>query len=98
MASFRQAFRNLNTPLRSAFRPSAFRQTFRQQTRKQTTAAAEDASAEQSKIGAFWNSHVGPKTVHFWAPIAKVRVALHHILAYNLFFLLRILREEAAPV
>lgn len=39
------------------------------QQRSQTTTAP---NAEQSKLAAFWNSSVGPKTVHFWAPIMKV--------------------------
>jgi hypothetical protein len=28
----------------------------------------------QTGLAAFWNSKVGPKTVHFWAPIMKVRL------------------------
>ena len=30
------------------------------------------AKTEASGIGKIWNSPVGPKTVHFWAPIMKV--------------------------
>ncbi|KAK7180090.1 hypothetical protein DPSP01_011167 [Paraphaeosphaeria sporulosa] len=53
-----------------SFRPgsrifSAFRPFFRQQ-RNQSTAAPE-----QSGFAKLWHSPVGPKTVHFWAPIMK---------------------------
>ncbi|KAF1978137.1 UPF0041-domain-containing protein [Bimuria novae-zelandiae CBS 107.79] len=53
-----------------SFRPgsrifNAFRPFFRQQ-RNQSTAAPE-----QSGFQKLWNSPVGPKTVHFWAPIMK---------------------------
>ncbi|KAJ4297599.1 hypothetical protein N0V90_005492 [Kalmusia sp. IMI 367209] len=56
-----------------SFRPgsrifSAFRPFFRQPLlkRNQSTAAPE-----QSGFQKLWNSPVGPKTVHFWAPIMK---------------------------
>ncbi|KAF2447356.1 UPF0041-domain-containing protein [Karstenula rhodostoma CBS 690.94] len=53
-----------------SFRPGsrifgAFRPFFRQQ-RSQSTAVPE-----QSGFAKLWNSPVGPKTVHFWAPIMK---------------------------
>lgn len=55
-----------------SFRPgsrifSAFRPFFRQPLHRRgvnTAAGAEEAG--QSKFGKFWNSPVGPKTVHFW--------------------------------
>ncbi|KAF2404378.1 UPF0041 domain protein [Trichodelitschia bisporula] len=53
----------------------SFRATFRQpfQRRIQTDAAPE---AAQSKLAALWASPVGPKTVHFWAPIMKWGVVI----------------------
>jgi len=39
------------------------------QRRWQSDAAAAPAEGGLTK---FWNSPVGPKTVHFWAPIMKV--------------------------
>jgi len=64
----------------------ALRQPLRQnlrspvQRRYQSTAeaAAQDAAKEQSGFSKFFNSPVGPKTVHFWAPIMKVR----HLISY----------------
>ena len=58
----------------------AFRQNFASQIRfnarrrMQSTAAdtTAEAQANQSAIAKFYNSPVGPKTVHFWAPIMKV--------------------------
>ncbi|KAK3687047.1 hypothetical protein LTR37_019209 [Vermiconidia calcicola] len=54
----------------------AFRQNFQNQMRfaqrrYQSTATTADA-AGQSAFGRFFNSPIGPKTVHFWAPIMKV--------------------------
>ncbi|EMC94542.1 hypothetical protein BAUCODRAFT_73558 [Baudoinia panamericana UAMH 10762] len=58
-----------------ALRPQPFR-TFAQ--RRAYASATESASAveapkvvEESGFTKFWNSPVGPKTVHFWAPIMK---------------------------
>ncbi|KAL1606811.1 hypothetical protein SLS60_004218 [Paraconiothyrium brasiliense] len=58
-----------------SFRPgsrifNAFRPFFRQQ-RNQSTAAPE-----QSGFQKLWNSPVGPKTVHFWAPIMKWSIVI----------------------
>lgn len=63
----------------------AFQQTFARQSTQNTarfaqrrayqSAAENPANIEtpqQSKFQALWNSNVGPKTVHFWAPIMKV--------------------------
>ncbi|KAF2155702.1 UPF0041-domain-containing protein [Myriangium duriaei CBS 260.36] len=59
----------------SAFRSSAFRRTTNT---PRFTRSYADASAagEQSGFQKFWNSEVGPKTVHFWAPIMKWGVVL----------------------
>ena len=56
-----------------SFRPGsrifgAFRPLFRQgqaNTRRRASTTAEGAA------GGFWNSPIGPKTVHFWAPVMK---------------------------
>lgn len=40
--------------------------------RYQGTATHSEGVAEQSAFSKFWNSTVGPKTVHFWAPVMKV--------------------------
>lgn len=44
----------------------------RSQARMQSTASAAEG---QSAFVRMWNSPVGPKTVHFWAPIMKVGCA-----------------------
>ncbi|KAF2207434.1 hypothetical protein CERZMDRAFT_50994 [Cercospora zeae-maydis SCOH1-5] len=61
--------------VQNSFRQPALRQqvnTFAQR-RAQSTAtnAAEATKTEQSGFAKLWNSPVGPKTVHFWAPIMK---------------------------
>ncbi|KAF2083162.1 UPF0041-domain-containing protein [Saccharata proteae CBS 121410] len=66
--SFRPTTRVL-TSARAAVRASPLRQTF---ARRVNTAA--EATVEQPKPNALqrlWNSPIGPKTVHFWAPIMK---------------------------
>jgi mitochondrial pyruvate carrier 2 len=70
------------TPMRFGLRAA---QTFRQPLLRQnlrfaqrrayaseSAAAVEAPAAPESAFGKFWNSPVGPKTVHFWAPIMKV--------------------------
>ncbi|KAK8210258.1 hypothetical protein M8818_003425 [Zalaria obscura] len=52
----------------------AFRQTARpiaQRRGIQTAAETNVAPPPGSKLQQFWHSEVGPKTVHFWAPIMK---------------------------
>ncbi|KAJ4381210.1 hypothetical protein N0V86_003559 [Didymella sp. IMI 355093] len=56
-----------------SFRPgsrvfSAFRTNFRQYYARRH---ASTAGAEPAGFAKFWNSPVGPKTVHFWAPVMK---------------------------
>ncbi|KAK0661996.1 putative mitochondrial pyruvate carrier 2 [Lasiodiplodia hormozganensis] len=67
MSAFRPTTRILNFS-RNLVRNQAFRQT--SQRRFQST-AAEANGAPQSGFAKFWNSPVGPKTVHFWAPVMK---------------------------
>jgi hypothetical protein len=61
---------NMNTRLRFA------------QRRYQSTASATEAPA-QSGFSKFMNSEVGPKTVHFWAPIMKVHIHPSHIIPHH---------------
>ncbi|GAM82801.1 hypothetical protein ANO11243_007870 [Dothideomycetidae sp. 11243] len=37
---------------------------------------SQPTTTQQSGFARFWNSEVGPKTVHFWAPIMKWGVVL----------------------
>jgi mitochondrial pyruvate carrier 2 len=48
------------------------RMRFAQRRFQSTTTTAEAPAVEQSYFTKLWNSEVGPKTVHFWAPIMKV--------------------------
>lgn len=65
--SFRPTTRILNFS-RNLLRSPAFRQA--PQRRLQSTAADANAPS-QSGFAKFWSSPVGPKTVHFWAPVMK---------------------------
>ncbi|KIW00773.1 uncharacterized protein PV09_07753 [Verruconis gallopava] len=57
--------------VRSSFRQAFFRRN------ASTAAEASPASTEgQSAFQKLWNSPVGPKTVHFWAPIMKWGIVL----------------------
>jgi len=55
-----------------------FRQTFQQPFKSQRRNVATEAPAVEAESGfsKFWNSKVGPKTVHFWAPIMKLSIVL----------------------
>jgi len=57
---------------------TTFRQQFQQPFRFQRRYAATEAApvAGESGFSKFWNSKVGPKTVHFWAPIMKLVIVL----------------------
>ena len=71
-----------NMSARLGFRASqAFRQNFQSQLRFNTqrrfqSTTAQTAESGQGYFTKLWNSEVGPKTVHFWAPIAKVSARL----------------------
>jgi len=74
--------RNTWTLLRSAFRPSSspYLRQLLHRAQKRTIAGVGDApaitrEAEKTGFAKLWNSNVGPKTVHFWAPIMKVSLA-----------------------
>lgn len=64
---------------RQAFaRAPPFRQAYRRQgwsRRWQSTAAGEDAAAQVGWFKRMWDSPIGLKTVHFWAPVMKVCTA-----------------------
>ena len=65
------------TPMRlglRAARQPILRQNLRfTQRRAYATAETVAEPATESGMAKFWNSPVGPKAVHFWAPIMKVR-------------------------
>lgn len=42
------------------------------QSAAENPANVEPPKAASGKLAGLWNSPVGPKTVHFWAPIMKV--------------------------
>jgi hypothetical protein len=44
--------------------------------RRRVQTAAPNAAEAQTKFSKFWNSEIGPKTVHFWAPVLKWCVVL----------------------
>ncbi|KAF2659383.1 UPF0041-domain-containing protein [Lophiostoma macrostomum CBS 122681] len=69
--SFRPGARLFTTGIRAqAFRQPFLRQPF---LRRSTQTAA---GTEQKGFAKLWNSPVGPKTVHFWAPIMKWALVL----------------------
>ncbi|EOO01624.1 putative upf0041 domain protein [Phaeoacremonium minimum UCRPA7] len=82
MSSAASAFR-ISRPLfsqkfaaqsRNAFtRTTGFRAQFRQQTgrRFQSTAAGAETTQQISWFKRMWDSPIGLKTVHFWAPVMK---------------------------
>ncbi|KAF2178703.1 UPF0041-domain-containing protein [Zopfia rhizophila CBS 207.26] len=65
-----------------SYRPASrlfttFRPIFRQPLlRRRVQTAAPNQAEAQSGFAKLWNSPVGPKTVHFWAPILKWAVVL----------------------
>ncbi|KAK4998267.1 hypothetical protein LTR66_002485 [Elasticomyces elasticus] len=71
MSSPRAGLRFLHT-----FRQSAIHRSFLQRRGVQTAAETAIPTAEQGAVARLWNSPVGPKTVHFWAPIMKWGVVL----------------------
>ncbi|KAF1996197.1 UPF0041-domain-containing protein [Amniculicola lignicola CBS 123094] len=65
-----------------SFRPgsrifTAFaRPLFRQPLLRRRIATDGAPATEQTGFNKFWNSKVGPKTVHFWAPVMKWAIVL----------------------
>lgn len=72
--AFRQA--TLGAQARQAFRQQGFAQRFNQGSRRwqSTDGAAQQQS--QSWFKRMWESEVGIKTVHFWAPVMKWALVL----------------------
>lgn len=68
---FRAAQQTFRQPATRINFQSNFR--FNGQRRLNQTAADATQAPPQSGFAKLWNSPVGPKTVHFWAPIMKVR-------------------------
>ncbi|TKA78514.1 hypothetical protein B0A55_01984 [Friedmanniomyces simplex] len=68
--------------LRAFRQPQLLRQPLRSTQRRTFQSAAENPAnieapaAQESGLTKFWNSPIGPKTVHFWAPIMKWGVVL----------------------
>ncbi|KAK4507651.1 hypothetical protein PRZ48_001386 [Zasmidium cellare] len=70
--SARFGLRAANTLRQPAFRQQINTNVRFAQRRMQSTAAeAGEATKNESAFAKFFNSPVGPKTVHFWAPIMK---------------------------
>ncbi|KAK4635402.1 putative mitochondrial pyruvate carrier 2 [Fulvia fulva] len=56
----------------TTFRQPVSRQNINRFAQRRVQSTAADATASnESGFSKFWNSKVGPKTVHFWAPIMK---------------------------
>ena len=72
LTSARIAFRQTS----STFRQPLIRQCFQRRTQTTVagvpTAGIDTTATPQTGFAKLWNSNVGPKTVHFWAPIMKV--------------------------
>jgi hypothetical protein len=63
-------FQNTRAAFRNAYGP--FRRPGAQGRRFQTSDAGAASAQQQSTFQRLWNSPVGIKTVHFWAPVMKV--------------------------
>ncbi|KFA62296.1 hypothetical protein S40285_06547 [Stachybotrys chlorohalonatus IBT 40285] len=61
-------FRQAASTARPAFRPQHLHQQFRQHGRRWQSTASE---TQQSWFKKAWESEVGIRTVHFWAPVMK---------------------------
>jgi len=55
---------------------ASFRQPFRRRIETAAETAAPKVEPAQTGFQRIWNSPVGPKTVHFWAPIMKWSIVL----------------------
>ncbi|KAF6822065.1 hypothetical protein CPLU01_12245 [Colletotrichum plurivorum] len=60
--------------VRNAFRTSQFRAQFRESSKRwqSSSAGAAEGAAQVSWFKRMWDSPVGLKTVHFWAPVMKL--------------------------
>ncbi|KAJ5698978.1 mitochondrial pyruvate carrier 2 [Penicillium macrosclerotiorum] len=84
MSSSRVGFRFLNNA-RFAFRNASapFRRPGAQGFRFQSSEAGAGAAEQQSAFQRMWNSPVGVKTVHFWAPVMKWALVIAGISDFN---------------
>ncbi|KAI1766749.1 hypothetical protein GGR53DRAFT_485011 [Hypoxylon sp. FL1150] len=57
-------------------RTAAFRSNFSRGRRFASTTTANEAAAAQTWFQRMWNSPVGLKTVHFWAPVMKWAIVI----------------------
>ncbi|GJC85568.1 putative mitochondrial pyruvate carrier 2 [Colletotrichum liriopes] len=74
----RPAFRQqmfAGAQIRNAFRTSQFRSQFRESSKRWQSSTAS-AEAQASWFKRMWDSPVGIKTVHFWAPVMKWALVL----------------------
>jgi len=69
----RPLFRNGASPF---FTAQTTRSSYRQAGRRFQSTAAPAAAAEQSWFKRMWDSPIGLKTVHFWAPVMKWAIVL----------------------
>ena len=79
-----QAFRPFLSRSFAQARTNGLRNARTPAQRRTYQSAAENPSnvvppeAQESGFSKFWNSPIGPKTVHFWAPIMKVSIAVQY--------------------
>ncbi|KAL2210242.1 UPF0041-domain-containing protein [Sarocladium strictum] len=71
---FRQG--NIHAQARQAFRANKLGQRFGQGERRWQSGSGAAGGAEQSWFKRMWESEVGIKTVHFWAPVMKWSLVL----------------------
>lgn len=69
---FRAARPAFHAQARAAFsRSNGFRTTFQQTYGRRFNSTTTETAAKESLFTKLWNSPVGVKTVHFWAPVMK---------------------------
>lgn len=76
-----QSILRASRPLFTRTQPGLFTRTtlptrFQQQSRRWQSGTAEGDAAQHSWFKRMWDSPVGFKTVHFWAPVMKVRFSI----------------------
>ncbi|TDZ30640.1 putative mitochondrial pyruvate carrier 2 [Colletotrichum spinosum] len=62
--------------VRNAFRTSQLRAQFRESSKRWQSSSASAEDAQQSWFKRMWDSPIGLKTVHFWAPVMKWALVL----------------------
>jgi mitochondrial pyruvate carrier 2 len=61
---------------RAAHARATFQRNFSQSSRRFQSTTAGDGAAQQSWFRRMWDSPIGFKTVHFWAPVLKWALVL----------------------